>query len=92
MRRIYANSIEFKENCFDIIRLMAAVTIILGHCRHYLDFPLDALGMLPNFYIGLYSMFAIAGFLIPASIERSSDALSFLGSDFCAFTLSYGSS
>ena len=67
-----SNEIRFQDNSFDIIRLISAFLIILGHIEIHLSVKLPVwLSKLQTGYIGLFCLFVISGYVIPASFERS---------------------
>lgn len=66
---------EFSKNSFDIIRLLSAVFIIIGHASQHLRCPVPtAVAIVQQRWIGLFCLFTMTGYLIPASIERSKSA------------------
>ncbi len=63
---------EFGANCFDIIRMISAVLIVVGHTTQHLKTLVHLPGWdITNMWIGLFCLFTISGYLIPASLERS---------------------
>ena len=71
-------SIQINKNCFTLIRYIAALEVIIGHCVEH--FSLDkssaiyqifsyTLGMFP----GVPIFFGLSGFLIWASLDRNDD-------------------
>ena len=67
----------FKDNAFDFIRYWAAIAVMLGHfvwkAASYVqgDVILYSIGRVSNFFPGVVILFAMSGFLISASFERS---------------------
>lgn len=59
---------EFKFNNFDVLRLLAAYQVLIGHTLNHFE-----LGGIPlsGYFPGVPIFFAISGFLISASWERS---------------------
>lgn len=62
---------KYKDNCFDYIRMISAVIILVGHASDHLDIELGIVGVVTGWWRGLICLFVISGFLIPASLERS---------------------
>ena len=70
---------EFGANCFDIIRLVSAVLIVIGHTTQHLKVSVHLPGWdITGMWIGLFCLFTISGYLIPASLERSAGNKEFL--------------
>lgn len=64
---------DFRANCFDLIRMISAVLIVLGHTAQHLNISIKLPGWdITAMWIGLFCLFTISGYLIPASLERSS--------------------
>ena len=69
----------FKDNAFDFIRYWAAITVMLGHfvwkAASYTqgNTIFHVIGRVSNFFPGVVILFAMSGFLISASFERSKD-------------------
>lgn len=70
---------KFGDNAFDIIRLVSALFIVLGHTATHLDiqYPYVIQQML-SFWRGLPNLFVTSGFLISASFDRSQSKKSYL--------------
>ncbi len=68
----------FKHNNFDVIRIFAAVQVMILHVLIHLDlkFPWWFLPFKP--FSGVPMFFVISGFLISASYERSSDLKNYI--------------
>lgn len=68
-----------RENNFDLIRLLAALQVVLGHGIHHLkiesDFLVSSLEHCLKYLPGVPIFFLISGFLIYASFDRNSDDL-----------------
>lgn len=78
-------SISFAENSFDLIRLFAAIEIMWYHLCAFVPPNVDASSFYYHFskwavnsVQGVVILFAISGFLIPASFEKSKNAVGFL--------------
>lgn len=73
----------FNENAFDLIRYWAALSVMLGHfiwkAAQYISDSemLHLLGKVSTFFPGVVILFAMSGFLISASFERSKDKRDF---------------
>jgi len=64
--------LEFGNNAFDFFRMFSAVMIIIGHCVLHLKIEIPYIGNLfLGSWIGLVCLFALTGYLVPASLERS---------------------
>ncbi len=72
-------SFAFRANCFDVIRMVSAVLIVVGHTSTHLNvaIPLPGWG-LTGLWTGLICLFTISGYLIPASLERCRSAKEYL--------------
>lgn len=62
---------EFKVNNFDGLRILAALQVVLAHSRVHLDIPRLPFWSLLESFPGVPIFFAISGFLISASFERT---------------------
>ena len=70
-----SNEWSFEKNSFDIIRLISALFIILGHIATHLQYqPPNLIMTIQQRWIGLFTLFVMTGFFIPSSIERSKNA------------------
>lgn len=70
-----SNIRAFGDNCFDVIRLVAAVSVMLGHIVTHLQLPI------PRFFTtihqsfpGVIVLFFLSGYLITASAEREKNS------------------
>lgn len=72
-------SIEHRNNCFDIIRLFAAITVIISH-QYSLSGMSEPifLGMSTYGGVAVIVFFAISGFLISKSCMRSKGFVSYM--------------
>lgn len=64
---------EFKVNNFDVIRIFAAVQVMILHVLMHLKLDYPAWFLLFKPFSGVPMFFVISGFLISASYERNSD-------------------
>lgn len=72
------NTFIFEQNCFDFIRYFAAFSVM---CLHYTGYSLmlcnnaipfmKILRFIANFFPGVVVLFALSGYLVSASLERS---------------------
>lgn len=69
---------SFRNNCFDYIRLYAALSIVLSHCCRWLQIPPSPLSVLCSQVPGLMLLFTMSGYLIAGSFERSPSPAVFL--------------
>ena len=70
---------KFGDNTFDIIRLVSAFLIVLGHTATHLDIRYTyVIQQILNFWRGLPCLFVTSGFLISASFDRSQSKKSYL--------------
>lgn len=70
--------VVFEKNAFDILRYWAAFSVMIGHYVWNISkitradsAALDSIGRITSFFPGVVVLFAICGFLISASYERS---------------------
>lgn len=62
----------FENNSFDIIRIISAFFIVLGHIVTHLNAPVfKPVLYVQQRWVGLICLFVISGYVIPASLERS---------------------
>lgn len=71
--------LRFEDNSFDVIRIISAIFIVLGHIVTHLEAPI----FVPVLYvqqrwIGLICLFVISGYVIPASWERCKNKQEYL--------------
>lgn len=76
-------SLNFRENNFDLIRLLAAFQVAFIHSYQHFGFKFESffvliLGLFP----GVPIFFVISGFLISSSLDRSSSLSSYLKNRF----------
>lgn len=76
------SSVELQDNSFDILRIIAALAIISTHLLAHIP-PESAvlqsvMSYFNGYFYGVVTFFAISGFLIPKSIERSQSFGSFM--------------
>jgi peptidoglycan/LPS O-acetylase OafA/YrhL len=62
-----------RQNNFDLLRLAAAIQVLLIHGVEHLGLKLDALHRIFSIFPGVPIFFVISGFLISASYERNND-------------------
>ncbi len=82
--RMDDKKLDFLDNCFDPIRLWAAFSVMFLHYTGYalklsdngLEF-MHSLRMVVSFFPGVVALFAMSGFLIAASYERSKNKKEF---------------
>ena len=68
---------SIRVNNFDLLRLIAASQVMLGHAVAHLDLEKPAGWSIWEAFPGVPMFFAISGFLIAASYERTSDLFSY---------------
>ena len=61
----------FKENNFDLVRLIAATQVVLFHSIEHLDLHYPLARTIVGFFPGVPAFFFMSGFLISASWERN---------------------
>jgi peptidoglycan/LPS O-acetylase OafA/YrhL len=67
-----------RENNFDIIRLIAAVQVFVGHGLYHLEvIGFSAFKRISNLFPGVLMFFTISGFLIIASFDRNNDVVKY---------------
>ena len=74
--------LDLQANSFDVLRIIAALSIISTHLLAHIP-PANALlksamSYFNSYFYGVVTFFAISGFLIPKSIERSRSFVSFI--------------
>lgn len=77
MRSYSESKIGFGDNSFDVIRLLAAIQVVLGHSFYHFDILQGTFNFL-RWFPGVVILFVISGYLIPASFERSANNRDFL--------------
>ena len=76
--------LERGQNNFDLVRLIAAASVIVGHSFIIAtgDADLEPLSGVSAFTLGQHAVnifFVLSGLLVAASLERNSDAVAFMG-------------
>ena len=72
-------SFAFEDNSFDVLRLISALLIVLGHIVTHLNCNVwKPLLTIQQNWPGLLCLFTLTGYLIPASLERSRTKKEFL--------------
>ncbi len=67
-------AVNRNDNCFNLIRLMAALQVFFGHACQHLNVPMPLWGqMLWGCFRGVPIFFLLSGFLLWGSLERNSD-------------------
>ena len=70
---------RFEDNSFDVIRIVSAFFIVLGHIVTHLKAPVFAPVLyVQQRWVGLICLFVISGYVIPASWERSKNNWEYL--------------
>lgn len=70
---------RFEDNSFDVIRIISALFIVLGHIVSHLKVPVFAPVLyVQQRWVGLICLFVISGYVIPASLERSKSKQEYL--------------
>ena len=65
-------AINFKKNCLNIFRLLAAIDVLYGHSIYHLQLAdIPVYGSFIRFFTGVPVFFTLSGFLIWKSIDRS---------------------
>lgn len=79
------NQRGFRENCFDVLRYLATFGVMTGHyVWKYHTFGtkqsdlFNAIGEISVFFPGVIVLFAMSGYLVAASVERSSGRSEYL--------------
>lgn len=74
---------QFGDNSFDYFRMYSAIMIILGHCVTHLNLnPPLAFNSIRGLWVGLFCLFCLTGYLVPASLERSISSKEFIKKRF----------
>lgn len=72
MKETTKSKIDVRDNCLNLIRIVAALQVLFGHVLEHLELPLnDTLFRISCFFRGVPIFFVISGFLIWNSIKRS---------------------
>ena len=66
-------AIDINDNCFDIIRLVCAGTVFLGHFITHFNVDSLFLSTVAYFIRGVPVFFMLSGFFIAASLEKYSE-------------------
>lgn len=75
--------IDIRDNCFDYIRILSAILIVVGHVTMHMDVEsVPIVSFLGRKWPGLFALFTISGFLIPPSLERSKSNYQYLKKRF----------
>ena len=94
-------ALDLQANSFDILRIIAALSIISTHLLAHIppsgETLKSSLSYFNGYFYGVVTFFAISGFLIPRSIERSTSFSSFIRKRilrlypglWCAFFVSF---
>ena len=64
---------EFKQNNFDLLRILAALQVLLLHSIKHLELNAPHWMAVFSYFPGVTMFFVMSGFLISASYERNSD-------------------
>jgi len=73
------DSFEFKRNNFDLIRLLASLQVVVLHGYHHFEIEYGSLFIsFLSLFPGVPIFFVVSGFLISASLERSSSITSYI--------------
>lgn len=76
-------SFRFGDNSFDIFRMVSALQIIVAHCITHLKLTVHpAINAVLNLWTGLFCLFTLTGYLVPASLERSKSNSDYLKKRF----------
>lgn len=77
--RILTHSqVDWKANCLNTVRLIAALSVLYKHGRIHLGIPMPTVvSIIISFFQGVPIFFAMSGFLIWNSIENSGDFVSY---------------
>lgn len=76
-------SIDYKKNCINIIRLLAAYQVIYGHAVYYLKIDIDyRISWFIDLFHGVPIFFTLSGFLIWMSIRSSRNYTQYLRKRF----------
>lgn len=71
------------NNCLSLIRIIAALQVILGHLIEHFELPITVNGLRAAYFLrGVPIFFAISGFLIWFSMERSQSYVDYLKKRF----------
>jgi len=77
------SNLNLRNNCLTLIKLIAAFQVMLSHVIEHLSLPFPKwAGMILGYYNGVPVFFAISGFLIWFSVERSSSYGAYLKKRF----------
>jgi peptidoglycan/LPS O-acetylase OafA/YrhL len=71
-----------RENNFDLLRLLAALQVLLMHASVHLEFDLGFLGNILENFSGVTIFFTISGFLITMSYDRNRKLKSYFRNRF----------
>jgi peptidoglycan/LPS O-acetylase OafA/YrhL len=62
-----------RDNNFDLLRLIAALQVVIGHVSEHLSIDLGYFGTILGYMRGVPIFFTISGFLITMSYDRNND-------------------
>ena len=68
---------NYKLNNFDLIRLFAAMQVVIGHSVHHLGVELALYNYFLRFFPGVPIFFFVSGYLISLAYKRSTDIRSY---------------
>lgn len=69
---------KFGENAFDLLRIFAAIQVFIGHVNNNMGLPLGIFAPLIYTFPGMLILFSLGGYLVTASLERTSSKKEFI--------------